>query len=182
MMTDPIADMLTRVRNANRTEAPAVDMPSTNMKTHIAQVLKDEGFITDFQIGKMVANEEGRKAFQAPVDEKDPKKVLRVFLKYGPDGEKVIRHIERRSRPGAIQKPQGAAPGIGRPRYFHRQHQPWHYERPPGPRPAFGRRVAVHRLVGLKEIRHVAYRETTRRYSGRGQNPSRRRQGSRGRA
>ena len=100
MMTDPIADMLTRVRNANRTEAPAVDMPSTNMKTHIAQVLKDEGFITDFQVGKMVATEEGRKSFQAPVDEKDPKKVLRVFLKYGPEGERVIRHIERRSKPG----------------------------------------------------------------------------------
>lgn len=100
MMTDPIADMLTRVRNANRTEAPAVDMPSTNMKAQIAQVLKDEGFIIDFQIGKMAPAEEGRLAFQTTTDAKEPKKTLRVFLKYGPDGERVIRHIERRSRPG----------------------------------------------------------------------------------
>jgi small subunit ribosomal protein S8 len=100
MMTDPIADMLTRVRNANRTEAPAVDMPSTHMKTRIAQVLKDEGFILDFQVGKMAPNEEGRLVFQAPADEKEPKKILRIFLKYGPEGERVIRHIERRSRPG----------------------------------------------------------------------------------
>jgi small subunit ribosomal protein S8 len=100
MMTDPIADMLTRVRNANRTEAPAVHMPSTHMKTRIAQVLKEEGFILDYQVGKMAAGEDGRLAFQTPADEKDPKKVLRVFLKYGPEGERVIRHIERRSRPG----------------------------------------------------------------------------------
>ena len=100
MMTDPIADMLTRVRNANRTESPAVDMPATNMKTQIAQVLKDEGFIIDFQIGKMAATAEGRLAFQTPTDAKEPKKTLRVFLKYGPDGERVIRHVERRSRPG----------------------------------------------------------------------------------
>jgi small subunit ribosomal protein S8 len=100
MMTDPIADMLTRVRNANRTESPAVDMPSTQMKTHIAQVLKDEGFILDFQIGQMAANAEGRMAFQTPADDKSPKKILRIFLKYGPEGERVIRHIERRSRPG----------------------------------------------------------------------------------
>jgi small subunit ribosomal protein S8 len=100
MMTDPIADMLTRVRNANRTEAPAVDMPSTNMKTHIAQVLKDEGFILDYQVGKMAAGEDGRLAFQNLADADEPKKVLRVFLKYGPEGERVIRHIERCSRPG----------------------------------------------------------------------------------
>jgi small subunit ribosomal protein S8 len=100
MMTDPIADMLTRVRNANRTEAPAVDMPSTHMKTRIAQVLKEEGFILDFQIGRMAAGADGRSAFQTPADDKDPKKVLRVFLKYGPEGERVIRHIERRSKPG----------------------------------------------------------------------------------
>src|SRR5437588_6700081 len=100
MMTDPIADMLTRVRNANRTEAPAVDMPSTHMKTRIAQVLKEEGFILDFQVGKMAAGADGRPAFQTPVDDQNPKKVLRVFLKYGPEGERVIRHIERRSKPG----------------------------------------------------------------------------------
>jgi small subunit ribosomal protein S8 len=100
MMTDPIADMLTRIRNANRIESPAVDMPSTHMKEHVAQVLKDEGFILDYQVGALVANEQGRPQFQAPADAKAPKKVLRVFLKYGPEGERVIRRIERVSKPG----------------------------------------------------------------------------------
>jgi small subunit ribosomal protein S8 len=75
-------------------------MPSTKEKVHIAQVLKDEGFILDYQVGGMVATEGGRPTFQSPGDPADPKKVLRVFLKYGPDGERVIRHIERASRPG----------------------------------------------------------------------------------
>src|SRR5437879_2088846 len=100
MMTDPIADMLTRIRNANRTEAPAVDMPSTNMKQRIAQVLKDEGFILDFQVGQLIAGEDGRKVFQAGAGTDKPKKVLRIFLKYGPEGERVIRHIARASKPG----------------------------------------------------------------------------------
>jgi small subunit ribosomal protein S8 len=100
MMTDSIADMLTRIRNANRIEAPAVDMPSTKVKVTIAQVLKEEGFITDFQVGKMVPNEQGRPMFQPEVAPNDPKKLLRVFLKYGPDGERVIRRIQRVSKPG----------------------------------------------------------------------------------
>jgi small subunit ribosomal protein S8 len=100
MMTDPIADMLTRIRNGNRIESPAVDMPSTLMKQHIAQVLKDEGFILDYQVGAMASNEQGRPYFATPVDEATTKKVLRVFLKYGPEGERVIRRIERASKPG----------------------------------------------------------------------------------
>jgi small subunit ribosomal protein S8 len=100
MMTDPIADMLTRIRNANRIESPAVDMPSTHLKTHIAQVLKDEGFILDYQVGKLAPNETGRPTFQTPAEPADTKKVLRVFLKYGPDGERVIRRIDRASKPG----------------------------------------------------------------------------------
>lgn len=100
MMTDPIADMLTRIRNGNRNEAPAVDMPSTKLKAHIAQVLKDEGFILDYQVGTLALNEQGRSYFQTPADEANPKKVLRVFLKYGPDGERVIRAIDRVSKPG----------------------------------------------------------------------------------
>ena len=99
MMTDPIADMLTRLRNANRIELPAVDMPSTHMKEHISQVLKDEGFIVDFQVG-MYAKEEGKRVFQQPAEADEPKKILRIFLKYGPEGERVIRNIERASTPG----------------------------------------------------------------------------------
>lgn len=100
MMTDPIADMLTRIRNGARIELPAVDMPSTKLKRQLAQVLKDEGFIAEFEVGKYVADEEGRNTFQSPVEEQDPKQVLRVFLKYGPNGERVIRHIQRKSKPG----------------------------------------------------------------------------------
>ncbi len=95
MMTDPIADMLTRIRNANRIERPIVDMPSTIVKKNIAQVLKYEGFILDFQVGQMENGE-----FVTEPEEKSPKKVLRIFLKYGPEGEKVIRHLQRASKPG----------------------------------------------------------------------------------
>ncbi len=100
MMTDPIADMLTRIRNANRIERVAVDMPSTVLKQRVAQVLKDEGFIIDYQVGRMAANEQGAEEFRAERDYRGPKAVLRVFLKYGPEGEKVLRKIERASRPG----------------------------------------------------------------------------------
>ncbi len=100
MMTDPIADMLTRIRNANRIESPAVDMPSTKLKQHIAQVLKDEGFILDYQVGASALNEQGRPYFATVVDEGTTKKILRIFLKYGPEGERVIRHIDRASKPG----------------------------------------------------------------------------------
>ena len=102
MMTDSLADMLTRIRNANRIERPAVDMPLTKLKARVAQVLKDEGFILDYQLGEMVADEAGREEFQVKqkAEGLSPKAILRVFLKYGPDGEKVIRNIERASRPG----------------------------------------------------------------------------------
>jgi small subunit ribosomal protein S8 len=99
MMTDPIADMLTRIRNANRIERPVVDMPATKLKQRIAQVLKDEGFIIDYQTGKMIADEHGAMALKS-AEPSAPKQVLRLFMKYGPDGEKVIRRIERASRPG----------------------------------------------------------------------------------
>jgi small subunit ribosomal protein S8 len=75
-------------------------MPATHTKRRIAQVLKDEGFILDFQVGKLVTDEEGSTDFQERHDLSEPKVLLRVFLKYGPEGEKIIRHIERASRPG----------------------------------------------------------------------------------
>jgi small subunit ribosomal protein S8 len=101
MMTDPISDMLTRIRNANRIERPAVEMPATNLKKNIAQVLKDEGFIIDYHVGQYVTDEQGQKVFRVLNEPKDiPKLVLRVYLKYGPEGEKVIRNVQRASRPG----------------------------------------------------------------------------------
>ncbi len=100
MMTDPLADMLTRIRNANRIERPAVDMPATKLKVAVAQVLKDEGFILEFQVGRAGVDEHGAPTFEPEQDIGKPKTQLRVFLKYGPEGERVIRKIDRASRPG----------------------------------------------------------------------------------
>jgi small subunit ribosomal protein S8 len=100
MMTDSLADMLTRIRNANRIERPAVDMPSTKLKVRVAQVLQSEGFIRGYQVGEMVTDEAGREEFKPKTEGLGPKAILRIFLKYGDEGEKVIRNIERASRPG----------------------------------------------------------------------------------
>jgi small subunit ribosomal protein S8 len=100
MMTDPIADLLTRLRNANRIERAAVDVPATQLKRNIAQVLKDEGFIDNYQVGVVAKDEQGHSQFKEQSGAKGSKAVLRIFLKYGPEGERVIRHVERASRPG----------------------------------------------------------------------------------
>ena len=60
MMTDPLADMLTRIRNGNRIERPVVDMPGTKLKVAVAQVLKEEGFIQDYQVGTISKDENGQ--------------------------------------------------------------------------------------------------------------------------
>jgi len=83
MMTDPIADMLTRIRNAVRVERPVVEMPLSKVKRGLAEVLKREGYIWDWE-----------------ELEESPGKQLRLHLKYGPNGEMVIRHIKRVSKPG----------------------------------------------------------------------------------
>ena len=100
MMTDPIADMLTRLRNANRIERPAVDMPASRLKVAVAEVLKEEGFILDYQVGTLQTSDEGVTSLEPTNDFGQPKVVLRVYMKYGPEGEKVIRHLARASTPG----------------------------------------------------------------------------------
>jgi small subunit ribosomal protein S8 len=100
MMTDPIADMLTRIRNANEIERPLVEMAATKLKVALVDVLLKEGFILGYQTGLYVENTEKQKEFQVTTDLGKPHIVLQVYLKYGPDGEKVIRHIERYSKPG----------------------------------------------------------------------------------
>ncbi len=101
MMTDPVADMLTRIRNANAIERPAVELAASKLKVAIAQVLKAEGFILDYQVGTYVKDESGYEEFQSVEDVKAAKKpILRVFLKYSAEGEKVIRQIDRASKPG----------------------------------------------------------------------------------
>jgi small subunit ribosomal protein S8 len=92
--------MLTRIRNAVRIEKPAVEMPASGLKAKLAQVLKDEGYIIDFQVGKYQPGQAGDEFVTDDVNLADAKAVLRVFLKYGPDGERVIRQIKRISKPG----------------------------------------------------------------------------------
>src|ERR1700722_4139029 len=100
MMTDNVADMLTRIRNANRIERPAVDMPAARLKINLAQVLKDEGFILDYQVGMASKDDAGHPILVPETDLGKAHVTLRVFLKYGPEGERVIRQIDRASKPG----------------------------------------------------------------------------------
>ena len=86
-MTDPIADMLTRIRNAVTAKQTRVDMPASRLKAEIARILQDEGYIQGFKL----LDDHGDKV---------PVKTLRMFLKYGPHGEKLITGVERISRPG----------------------------------------------------------------------------------
>jgi small subunit ribosomal protein S8 len=81
--TDPIADMLTRIRNGIQARHQRVEMPSSKLKLEVARILKEEGYISNFKVG-----EEGKK------------KVLKVFLRYSNEGESVITKIERVSKPG----------------------------------------------------------------------------------
>ncbi len=100
MMTDPLADMLTRIRNGSRIERPVVDMPATKLKCAVAQVLKDEGFILEYQTGKTGTDEHGHPSFLPENDLSQPHVILRIWMKYGPEGERVIRAIDRASKPG----------------------------------------------------------------------------------
>ncbi|HVY91587.1 MAG TPA: 30S ribosomal protein S8 [Bryobacteraceae bacterium] len=84
MTSDPIADMLTRVRNAMVARHPKVDVPASKLKTEIARILKEEGYIANFKVA-----EEG------------VKKVIKIYLKYSNDNAPVITKIERVSRPGS---------------------------------------------------------------------------------
>ena len=83
VMTDQIADYLTRIRNANMAKHDSVEIPASNMKKSISEILKNEGFIRDYEIAD--DNKQG---------------IIKIFLKYGPDGERVISGLKRISKPG----------------------------------------------------------------------------------
>lgn len=85
VITDPIADMLTRIRNANAANHQTVDIPASKMKKAVAQILVDEGFVS---------------ACEEVKEEDRPQGRLRITLKYGPEKEKVITGLRRISRPG----------------------------------------------------------------------------------
>ena len=82
IMTDPIADMLTRIRNGLQARHATVEMPASKEKAAIAKILKNEGFITDYSV------------------EGDVKKTMTITLKYGPNNQKVINGLKRISKPG----------------------------------------------------------------------------------
>ncbi|HHX01088.1 MAG TPA: 30S ribosomal protein S8 [Firmicutes bacterium] len=83
VLTDPIADMLTRIRNANSVKHESVDIPASRVKSELARILKEEGYIRDYKI-----------------IEDGSKKTLRIYLKYGPNKEQIITGIKRISKPG----------------------------------------------------------------------------------
>jgi len=82
-LTDPVADFLARIRNAIRARHQKLDVPASKLKTEIARILKEEGYISNYK-----------------TQEEEGKLVLRVYLKYGPNNEAVIRDLKRISRPG----------------------------------------------------------------------------------
>jgi small subunit ribosomal protein S8 len=92
MTTDPIADMLTRIRNAYAAKHQKVDVPLSSIKTEIARILKEEGYINNY---KMIG--EG------------PRRSIRIYLRYGLKGEQVISKLERVSKPGCRVYVKGTA-------------------------------------------------------------------------
>ena len=82
-MTDPIADMLTRIRNANMVRHEKLEVPASNLKKEIAEILKREGFVRDVEYAE--DNKQG---------------IIRIFLKYGKENERVITGLKRISKPG----------------------------------------------------------------------------------
>ena len=91
-MTDPIADMLTRIRNALGAKHAKVDVPASNLKVEVARIMKDEGFISNYKVIGEGAN-----------------RAIRIYLKYGANDEKIINRIERVSKPGCRVYVKGTA-------------------------------------------------------------------------
>jgi small subunit ribosomal protein S8 len=103
-MTDPIADMITRLRNAVHARHQRVDVPASRFKTEIARILEQEGYIQGYRVvdgkdsGERRAADDAAPAAAAAADPRS--RVIRIFLKYGPRGENVISGLQRVSRPG----------------------------------------------------------------------------------
>ena len=96
-VTDPISDMFTRIRNAARTQAPAVEMPASKQKVALAELLRNEGFISSFETKDLGS----------------PAQKMRIVLKYGSKGEQVIQGLRRISKPGLkIYRPAKKVPRV----------------------------------------------------------------------
>ena len=144
-MTDPIADMLTRIRNAVTAKHTRVDMPASRLKAEIARILQDEGYIQGFKL----LDDAGRRRRPAPV------KTLRLFLKYGPHGEKVIT-----GRRSASAVPAAASTSarddvpdvLGGPRHQHPDDVARRDDRPRGGEGRRRRRSALQHLVAARGL------------------------------
>ena len=98
VMTDPIADMLTRIRNANMVRHEKLELPASKIKTDVAEILKREGFIRDVEL--IEDNKQG---------------IIRIFLKYGSNNERVITGLKRISKPGLrVYAKAGEVPRVDR--------------------------------------------------------------------
>jgi small subunit ribosomal protein S8 len=96
-VTDPIADMFARIRNATRVRAPYVEMPASQLKVSLAEVLRNEGFISSFETKGLGS----------------PEQRMRIVLKYGPRGEQVIQGLKRVSKPGLrVHRPAKRVPRV----------------------------------------------------------------------
>ncbi|MBX9725450.1 MAG: 30S ribosomal protein S8 [Candidatus Obscuribacterales bacterium] len=96
-VTDPIADMFARIRNATRVRAPFVEMPASKLKVSLAEVLRNEGYISSFETKGLGS----------------PEQRMRIVLKYGPKGEQVIQGLKRISKPGLrVHRPAKRVPRV----------------------------------------------------------------------
>ena len=133
-MTDPIADMLTRIRNANVAMHDEVRMPSSKLKEALAAILQKEGYIEGFD----VADDPGR-----------PGRVLTITMKYSPERARTISGLRRVSKPGlrVYSQVRQGPPGPRWPRRRRPLHQPGAHDRPRGAQAPRGRRDPLLRLV-----------------------------------
>ena len=131
-ITDPIADMLTRIRNAGVAKHETVDVPASKMKKAIAEILLNEGYIKSFQI----------------IDD-GTQGIIRITLKYLPGKEKAIQGLRRVSKPG-LRVYAGAAQGPQRPRYRDRIHLKGRHDRQGCSRSTHRRRSPCIRMVRRK--------------------------------
>jgi len=131
MTSDPIADMLTRVRNAMSARHAKVDVPASKLKTEIARILKEEGYIANFKVA-----EEG------------VKKVIKIYLKYASNNSPVITRIERVSRPGCrVYVGRDDSTRARRIGHQHSDDSTRGHDRPDGAQRGRRRRVVVPDLV-----------------------------------
>ena len=135
VMTDPIADMLTRIRNASMVYHDSVDVPASNLKKEVARILKDEGFIRDYRI-----IDDGKQG------------TVRLYLKYGANRERVISGLKRISKPGRrVYARRDQIPRrVGRSRGRRAVHIQRRDERQRGTQARCGRRSRLLRLVAAR--------------------------------